>query len=97
MAPEEHVTATCRGCGRKILWARTEDGKAIPLDAVAPVYEAHEAESAERGDTLIARRATTSYVSHFVTCPKRDEFRKAKTTTADQEAKRLQRGDQEVW
>ena len=67
---------TCKGCGRKILWARTDDGRAIPLDAVAPVYEVATVESAERGDTLVARRATDSFVSHFVTCPNRQQFSK---------------------
>jgi hypothetical protein len=85
MAQEDAVTNTCKGCGRKILWARTEDGKAIPLDAVAPVYEVAAVESAERGDSLVARRAKECFVSHFVTCPKRDEFRKPKKAEPDSE------------
>lgn len=68
----------CRGCGRKILWARTSDGKPIPLDAIAPVYLVAEVESPERGDNLTATRAHNAYVSHFVTCPQRDQFRKPK-------------------
>ncbi len=30
--------STCRGCGKKIIWGTTKDGKRIPLDPAPPVY-----------------------------------------------------------
>lgn len=66
--------STCKGCGRKIVWAIDEAGKRQCLDAVAPVYEVL------RPDEVDARcaRRKESFVSHFVTCPNRDQFRKPK-------------------
>ena len=71
-------TATCRGCHESIRWARTEAGKAIPIDpdpvpdgnivvtdgGIAHVLRATEMATSER------------YVSHFATCVKRSHFRK---------------------
>ena len=28
----------CKGCGKEVLWGRTEDGNKIPLDQSAPCY-----------------------------------------------------------
>lgn len=30
----------CRGCGKTIIWGETAEGKRIPLDFAAPVYQA---------------------------------------------------------
>lgn len=51
----------CRGCGRQILWAHTKDGKKIPLDPSAPIYQV------VKGDE-VARIETGIYCSHFSTC-----------------------------
>lgn len=68
----------CRGCGRAIIWALNENTrKPIPLDAVAPVYQLNGQVMGEHTPT--AGRAVDSYVSHFVTCPKRDQFKKETT------------------
>lgn len=66
----------CRGCHREIVWGTTEDGKKIPLDPRPAVYATIREEAS--GDLLI-RQTKTAMVSHFVTCPKRDQFSSNKT------------------
>ena len=61
-------------CGKKILWVETIDGKKIPLDATAPVYDL--SVKNECDDTPIAYRARKSYVLHFATCKFANEFSK---------------------
>ena len=70
----------CRGCGKKIIWGETEDGKKIPLDPRPPVYEVLRTASGEK--TPIIRR-TDCYVSHFATCPKASEFSGSKKKKGD--------------
>lgn len=73
--------ATCRSCGAPIIWARTEKGKPIPMNAepveVTPRGLFHlEVETPEvtRAYPFSAR----GYVSHFATCPQADQWRKEK-------------------
>jgi hypothetical protein len=56
----------CKSCGRELTFARTPDGKVIPLDMVAPVYEL---EIDPDSGQAVAIRAPASHVSHFATCP----------------------------
>lgn len=73
----------CRGCGAPIIWGVDEKGQRHPLDAKAPCYLAVQD---VRG--VHVKRLREAFVSHFVTCPKRDEFRKPKPADA---------GEQETW
>ncbi len=69
-------TVPCRGCGNPIIWAQNPDtGKKVPLDAKAIVYDVtyH-----ENGGEVIVTRSMQSYVSHFNTCPKANDFSKGK-------------------
>ncbi len=66
----------CRGCGRRILWVVTSSGVRHPLDAVAPVFQLQRRKLANGDEFVEWARAPDAYVSHFVTCPKRDQFRK---------------------
>ena len=75
MAPMQ-INARCEGCGRPILWAKTEDGATIPLDTTAPTYKA-----VPEGGGLRARRENGTFVSHFVTCSKREHFSKGRKPT----------------
>jgi len=71
--------ARCRACNAEIIWAVTDSGKRMPLDA----------EPAERPTGVFALdtscdppHATSAahqpvYLSHFVTCPNADQHRKA--------------------
>jgi hypothetical protein len=71
--------ATCRSCGAEIQWARTEAGKAIPLD----VGEVENGNLVVEGGVVRVRRpgdlATTEprRRSHFASCPFARQHRKA--------------------
>ncbi len=65
--------AVCRGCGKRIVWGITDDGKKIPLDPTPPVYEFTPLVG-ETLNGLKVRRAATAYVSHFSTCPDANRF-----------------------
>lgn len=75
--PVAGTKARCRGCGRAIVWHRTTDGRPMPLDATAPVYALDEL-TRDGQRVQVVERTRTAWVSHFVTCPQRDQFRKAK-------------------
>lgn len=56
----------CRACGAPLIFAKTPEGKTVPLDKSAPVYLVAE--------TGLAIRANRCFVSHFKSCPKASEF-----------------------
>ena len=70
--------SACSSCGAPITWAKTVNGKMIPLDS----------EPAERPTGLFTLRSdrgelfadsaagTPVYISHFATCPNADAHRK---------------------
>jgi hypothetical protein len=62
-APEAISPATtCKGCGARILWGVTPEGKRVPLDEHTPVYLL----SGERQDgLLLVNRTPRSYVQHI--------------------------------
>jgi hypothetical protein len=75
-------TATCKGCGRPIVWAKNAEGKAIPLDPRAAVYRVRED---SRGE-LHAERSNTDqddqcwyFTTHFATCSHANEFSGSKS------------------
>ncbi|MGH3476019.1 MAG: hypothetical protein ACRDQD_04190 [Nocardioidaceae bacterium] len=74
--------STCRSCGAPIQWAKTAMGKAMPLDAEpSPNGNVH-----LHGDVAVVLvaddigrvRATGArlYLSHFVTCPDAQKWRR---------------------
>jgi hypothetical protein len=77
----------CKSCTHEIIWAETESGKRIPLDA-APASDGNLMLVVERirGERrLIAKMWTqalfdeyepAAYVSHFATCPDADKHRR---------------------
>ena len=63
-------TRPCKACKRKLYFVRNEEGKMVPLDAVAPTFRI----GLDTAGDLIAIRATTTFVSHFATCPSANDF-----------------------
>jgi len=61
----------CKGCGKTIMFGHAQDGRAIPLDPRAPVYDTMTIDGKIR-----VRRNRQAMVTHFVTCPCADDFNK---------------------
>lgn len=57
--------ARCAGCGRAIEWAKTPNGKNVPLERLKSVTVGPDNVTRPGGDVL---------VSHFLTCPKANDF-----------------------
>jgi hypothetical protein len=72
------VERSCRACQTPLRFVKTEEGKIIPLDKRAPVYEV----VADLTGQVVARRAYSIYVSHFSTCPKANDFSASKKAGA---------------
>lgn len=84
------ATGTCRSCEAPITWATTVKGRKMPLDP-EPVDDGNVwvTRVAEDGTPLVAvalnaesvpELVRVRYVSHFVTCPDRDDWRKPRAT-----------------
>lgn len=67
----------CKGCGKEIMWGVTPNGKKIPLDKKAPVYAVMAGQGEEPGLIQITRD-DNSFVSHFATCSKANDFSNSK-------------------
>lgn len=62
--------STCRSCGAPITWAKTDKGKAMPLDAEPTPAGNLELDGGRvRFVTPDANATTSRYTSHFATCP----------------------------
>ncbi len=66
------MSATCRSCGAAIVWAVTENGKRMPLDAKP---EKRLVREGRQEPPLV--RVVDTYTSHFTSCPNADQHRKA--------------------
>lgn len=75
---------TCRGCGAEMRWALTDKGRGIPLDP-EPVETGNLvlADEAADGRPIVryVRKGEDTgiqprYVSHFVTCPEAESFKR---------------------
>lgn len=91
---EGFATDTCKSCGAAIIWARTSAGKPMPVDAAltrgANVRLRWEG-SDVRADVVKASLAfgsTDTRMSHFVTCPKADQWRRRAGKSFDDAAAR---------
>lgn len=72
----------CKGCGKKILWGITRQGKQIPLDPKPPVYLV-KGNPRDGHQPLEIERLRHVYVSHFATCPKANDFSNQSKKEAD--------------
>lgn len=65
----------CAGCGAKLMMARGPKGKNIPLETrnMHTVYRL--IVDATDPDKTRCEEESRGYLNHFVTCPKRDEFK----------------------
>jgi hypothetical protein len=75
------MSDVCRACKAPIVWARTEHGRAMPLDPepdsggnIAIVDDVAVVLTRAVLERLTGERRL--YRSHFATCPYRDEFRR---------------------
>ena len=66
--------SACRGCGKEIIWGKTEDGKKIPLDPVPPVYRFFVTMEEDLQDNAVERAGRNYMVSHFATCKNANDF-----------------------
>lgn len=62
--------SACKGCGKEITWAKTRDGKTIPLDGRPPIYRMW----TEGTPDILCEIDPTRAVTHFATCPKANDF-----------------------
>lgn len=67
------IRRPCKGCGKSLIFAKTAEGKIVPLDPVPPTYRI---ERDMLGEEIAVR--SDAVVSHFATCPRADQFSKGK-------------------
>ena len=82
--PVKYEWAECKGCGKTIIFAKTPQGKTIPLDPHAPIYQVSPGKDGalQAIRILSARPSPENFtgfqegfaVSHFATCPKASDF-----------------------
>ncbi len=59
----------CGGCGKVIVWIRTDDGKTVPCDPIPAVYRPI---PSDHGTVWVRDRQ--AMVNHFSTCPNSSEY-----------------------
>jgi len=62
----------CKGCGAEIEWSKTEAGKAVPLNKPPEKRFI----MFVKPDGLEYVKLVETWVSHFATCPKANDFRR---------------------
>jgi len=78
--------SVCRGCGARVVWGKTPEGKTIPLDPKPPIYVVEnvvqDPADATNLKVTVSRANGTEIVpgvrrfmvSHFATCPEAGTF-----------------------
>jgi hypothetical protein len=84
-------TVKCEGCGEEIFFVTPVNGKRVPINRKrVPVYFKLEDDERHPPDSWIKK---TAYLSHFVTCPKRDQFSKKKVSKKEDRRSMLPQGE----
>lgn len=73
----------CRSCNAEIIWAITENGKKIPLDAepvARPIglFAIDTSTDPPLAVSTASERREPEYRSHFATCPNADQHRRSR-------------------
>lgn len=68
------MAAKCKSCGADIIWAETDKGKKVPLNAKPEKRFVSHTLFASDGSMTVGLHDT--YLSHFATCPNAAEHRK---------------------
>lgn len=63
----------CKGCGKKIVWGLTPEGKSIPLDPTPRVYEIDPGAEPIDGKHNVVHLPNAA-VTHFATCSQANRF-----------------------
>lgn len=71
------MSAHCHSCGAPIVWALTEKGKRMPLDADAGATEGVRYRVVD-GDAIRCVDNEPGHISHFATCPNSAQHRKTR-------------------
>lgn len=66
--------ATCKGCGKKIIWATKQDGTRIPLDPSPPVYGLIRFKNEKDEWIYRVDQMGMTFCSHFTTCKDASRF-----------------------
>lgn len=66
----------CQKCGCPLAFIESAEGKLIPLDLRAPVYQVIDIKKQDGSLRRQAVRTHMAFVSHFSTCRFADEFSK---------------------
>lgn len=68
--------STCKTCGAYIEWAKTREGKAIPIDPELRLGGNIAFDNDGTATVVTPDASVTRHVSHFVTCPNASAHRK---------------------
>lgn len=74
--------SACRSCGAPMRWARTSNGKAMPLDAEPDdtgnvvIIDGHAETHISAGRAEEVRPGMPRYMPHHATCPQADDWRR---------------------
>ncbi len=79
------MAATCRSCGANVTWVVTHKGKRMPIDLIAREDGNLVIDVVVNGVPTVryvdpkqpSLEARERYVSHFVSCPDRTEWRRS--------------------
>ena len=82
------MAATCRGCGRPIIWVQTPQGKWMPCDEGLVPYRQDSSGTdrvvTQNGEIISCRLefegkpTALARLPHWATCPERDRFKKGR-------------------